>query len=486
MTSIARYRKNMQAIASQLQRNQDRSLMTQLLAGLDVGTSSCKAVVYTIEGDVVAYGRTATHWERTSGRTEISAVALLAAAEAALREAVAAAPDGEIVGVGVTSMGESSVLLDRRDRPVVPVIAWHDTRDTRELEELEAWVSRSEFAKRTGLPLRQQWSITKIRWATRPERQLADVARRLDVAEWIAFSLGAAPVAEQSLASRTGLFDLAARDWWLDGVQWAGGSARWMPEIVTAGTSLGRASVRPGLERLAGATVTVAGHDHQVAAVGVGAVGEGDALDSCGTAEAIVRTIRRGMPAEAIDTVTAAGVTVGWSPLAGRWTLLGGTQGGRALQVILDVVGLSPEEAAHAAAALGAVSSPVRVDAADPEKISITGIDSSTRPGAIWRAAVDDVTEQVAAIDAAMTKAAGPRGDLVITGGWSGDRSVQESKRRRLGGFRVVAGMEAGSRGAALFAGQAAGVYRGVSDFPPIKGGLALLKRGMDEVGVPA
>ena len=75
---------------------------------------------------------------------------------------------------------------------------------------------------------------------------------------------------------------------------WAGAPATLAPPHVPAGTPLGRVGGEPrrdraGLAGAEGAVLVVGGHDHAAAAVGAGAAGEGDVLDSCGTAEAILR-----------------------------------------------------------------------------------------------------------------------------------------------------------------------------------------------------
>ena len=117
--------------------------MQTWLVGLDVGTTSCKAVVMTPEGRKVATGRAPTPWTTSPLGTEIDGGTLVAAARSALSEAVAAAPTGRIAGVGVASMAESGVLLGADGRPVAPVIAWHDTRDAAETDDLRATLERT-------------------------------------------------------------------------------------------------------------------------------------------------------------------------------------------------------------------------------------------------------------------------------------------------------------------------------------------------------
>jgi len=85
-----------------------------LLVGLDVGTSSAKAVVFTDQGEVVGEGRARTPWITTSYGVELAAEELLNAAIEALGLALDATPGTtSVTAVGITSMGESGVLVDR-------------------------------------------------------------------------------------------------------------------------------------------------------------------------------------------------------------------------------------------------------------------------------------------------------------------------------------------------------------------------------------
>ena len=97
-------------------------------AGLDVGTTSSKAVVYAADGAVLGTGRAATTWDSGPSGTETDAEVLWRSAVDALNAAAEAAGTA-VRAVGVTSMGESGVLTDANERPLAPVIAWHDDRD---------------------------------------------------------------------------------------------------------------------------------------------------------------------------------------------------------------------------------------------------------------------------------------------------------------------------------------------------------------------
>jgi sugar (pentulose or hexulose) kinase len=441
--------------------------MTSLLVGLDVGTTSSKAVVFDVDGRARSEGTATTPWSVTADGVEMDPVALLDSAVAALVAALSGAPEGEVLALGVTSMAESGVLLDGRGRPLAPLIAWHDTRDDVEVRSLEDEVGAERFARGTGLPLRGQWSLTKHRWLLEHHPEAKGAVRRLNIAEWVVRSLGGAEATEQSLASRTGWLELSARRWWPETLEWSGASESLMPELVTAGTPLGAVAARPGLQRLQGAVLTVAGHDHQAATVGAGAHCAGDELDSCGTAEALVRTVAAGMDLGAVGALAAVGITVGWHVLADRWCLLGGTQGGLALQRVLGLLGVERDELAQLDEwPLGAPPVGIVLSGVDDSSLTISGVGSAAAPAALWRAALEAVTRQAQIIHSAMAAVAGEHESLVVTGGWAHSRGLLETKRRLLGPFGVAPVKEAGARGAALLAGQAAGVFHGPQDFP--------------------
>ncbi|MBA2770079.1 MAG: xylulose kinase [Sporichthyaceae bacterium] len=412
-----------------------------LLVGLDVGTTSSKAVVFDEAGAPAAAGRAPTPWQGS----EVTAEALLDAAVTAVAEALAVAPPGEVAGIGVTSMAESGVLLDASGRPVAPVIAWHDPRDADQVARFGEEMGAETFSARTGLPLRSQWSHTKHRWLLDNHPGAATAVRRLNVAEWVVRGLGGAEASDVSLASRTGWLDLAERRWWAESLHWSGASADLLPPLVTSGTALGQVG-HDRLRRLAGAVLTTAGHDHQAATVGAGAASPGDQLDSCGTAEALVRTVPAGFPADGVARLARDGITVGWHVLEDRWALLGATEGGLHLQRVL--------------ADLGGPDVLPRLDAA----ALAPGADPS---GRTWHAALEEITAQIAALHDAMSDVVGPHRQMVVTGGWSRSPALMAVKRARFGELVRTDVAEAGARGAALLAGLAAGIYASADEFPP-------------------
>lgn len=434
--------------------------MRELLAGIDAGTTSVKVTLHTPDGEQVALGRAATPWTTTASGAQSDASALATAARRALAEAAAHAPRARVLAIGVAGMAESGVLVDDADRPLAPVIAWHDRRDRAELDRLRSDLG-GDFSARTGLPLWPQWSLTKHRWLLAHDENVAGAAKRFGVAEWIAYDLGADQVSELSLASRTGWLDLRSATWDHDLLAWSGADPALLGRLVTAGTPIGRARGHGDLAAVDGAVVTVAGHDHQVAAIGLGAHHPGDEFDSAGTAEAILRTSAPDLPEAAVRDLTTAGVTVGHHAAPGRWCLLGATQGGLVLGRVLTALGIDRDGlAALDAAAAAAPDRPgaVRLGPGSGD----VAIDEAATPGEVWRAATQAVTREAAALSDRLSAASGPRRDLVVAGGWTHSAALLTAKRAAFGDFRLPGIAEAGCRGAALLAGVAAGAHPGL------------------------
>jgi sugar (pentulose or hexulose) kinase len=425
-----------------------------LLLGLDAGTTAVKAAVFDAAGRELAHSRAATPWRIVPTGAELDPDELLAAALAAAREAVAAAGGGRVAAIGVAGMAETGVLLDAHGRPVVPSIAWHDTRGEAEAERLARELPG--YSARTGLPVRTMFTLVKYRWMRDHWPDTARGVRWLNMGEWIVLGLGGEPAAELSLASRTGLYDLHERRPWDEALAWAGAPPGLVPDAVPAGTPMGTTND--------GAVLTVGGHDHPAAAVGAGAAGDGDVLDSCGTAEAFVRATPP-LPPDRVARAVESGLTVGWHAVRDRQTLMAGVWSGSALERVLALVGAAPDDRdAIEAAALaveregkgGLVVHGLEGEPGDP--LTIAGIGHDVSPGAAYHATLDAAGAAGAAVLARMAAVAGPADRLVVTGGWAAGAAAQAVKARRLGPFELSPGISQGARGAALAAGRAAGV----------------------------
>lgn len=445
--------------------------MADLLLGIDVGTTTCKAALVDAAGAEVAVGSVPTPWRRVPTGAEIDPERLFEAAVAAGAAALRAGPGGRVVAAGVASMAEAGALLGAGGDVLHPTIAWHDGRGGAQAEAIAH--DLPAFTGRTGLPPSRLCSLAKIAALHEAAPRTRAATRWLNVAEWVVHRLGGRQVCELSLASRTGLFDVGEARPYQDALAWGGLPGDLLAEPLVAGEDAGRAS-GAALPELHGAVLTVAGHDHLAAGVGVGVVAPGDVLDSCGTAEALVRVVAGPLPHDAVRRSVAGGVTVGCHFAPGRQALLGALWSGLALREVLDALGRDESDLE----ALDAAALAIAPGHGAPLALELHALDRTApvlpeaEPGAIWRGALDAVVAEAGAILAHIDAVGGPHVRVVVAGGWARGSALIATKRAH-GAVAAPPVEQAGCRGAALLAGVAAGVYAGVDDLPgvPAPGG---------------
>jgi sugar (pentulose or hexulose) kinase len=440
--------------------------MVQLLLGVDIGTTACKALALEASGQVVALAERPTPWVEVETGGEIRAEVLEEAVITAITDALSQAPEATVSGVGVTGMGETGFLVDRHGQALTPGIAWHDRRGFDEAEALAGRLGPARFQERTGLPAGPGWTIAKIRSLL--EDGPPPGAIWLSIAEWAAHRFGGEPAAEPSLASRTGFFDVLAGRWWAEAAEAVGLGPEHLPRIVPAGTATGSVS---GLGRLAGAVVTIAGHDQPVGAVGAGALAPAEVHVSCGTAEAVLQSLPRPLVAATTSAAAALGLTAGCHALTDRYALMGFITSGLALRSVLRQLGVA--EAGHDRdrldnSAMQAMErTEVGFDGLHRREFASDRTGTATSSDAIWAAALEASAREGASLLRSVEAVGGPAERVVLSGGWTRSDLFLAIRRRFVPSFDHVLVGETAARGAALFAGMAAGVYADHRDFPP-------------------
>jgi sugar (pentulose or hexulose) kinase len=452
---------------------------TEVVIGLDVGTTTSKALVRDLRGRQVALVEARTPWRTVEGGTETTAQAVLGLAIDLLGSAVQEADQQsgrmQVLGVGVAGLGESGVLLDAQGEPCAPVIAWYDRRGAGQVQQVNerAGILPEQFARRTGLPWDSQASMAKLLWLVESGIALTPAHRWASLPEWVVHRLGGSLAREPSLASRTGFVDQATGALWYEGVSAAGLPTTLLPPPVSAGFSTGSLRYDGLPSSLQGAALTVAGHDHPVAAIGVGAVGPDELFNSSGTADVLARSLPGILDANRRELLVRSGLSAGSHVLPGTTLLLGGVRGGLLLRRVLSALGATAaperERLDRAAVAVDNLPAGLEVSGAGRARDDIVlRIRGDVTPADIWAAAVRHVMSAEGNLLAIIDAVVGPHRRAVACGGWTRMESVRVAKRSAIANLEFSALREPGVVGAALFAAQAAGIdaVRATSDIP--------------------
>ena len=431
----------------------------EILIGVDIGTSRLKAVATDLNLKDLSEYAEPTPWKHEKNFSEIDML-LLAKTVIAVAAKAAEMAGGKVRAIGFTGFSETGVLMDVAGQPLSPGLAWHDPRGITEpiIKELGDF----EFRARAGALLNEIVTISKTLWLNENYPKSKKAKYFLSAPEWVAFCLGAEPVNELSLVSRTGFFDVEARKPWDEAIALVGGGKDFLARLVVAGEPIGFVN-NEAPEILRGAVITIAGHDHFTAAYYCGAVNEGSLFDSMGTAEALLRTFKAPLTRDAIAELAAANVGLSCSVIADYYTLLGALPTGLTLERACSLVGVTTREdkiaLGEAALAIDPDASAMRV-VNDYHGLSVTNLDDAVSPAALFRATVEHLVDDSAQMISLIEKHTGKSQNVVIAGGWIKNPVIAYAKEKQFGSYRVSDATEAGATGAAEFAGIAAGAFK--------------------------
>ncbi len=250
--------------------------------GLDLGTSSLKALVVDAAGRTLGTGSAPYPIVRpASDRAEQDPEAWWRAAAVATRAALAAAGRGPVAAIGLTGQMHGTVLLGDDDRPLAPAVIWMDRRAAAEVADLTEEVGRERLVELAGSPLAVGFQAATIRWLTRHRPDLWAATRTVLLPkDWLRFRLTGEIATDPSDASGTLLLDVRRRDWAPKLLAAAGADRGVLPPVRPSGAWAGR--LRPEAAKalgLAAATPVVVGAgDAPAAALGAGIVDAGTLL----------------------------------------------------------------------------------------------------------------------------------------------------------------------------------------------------------------
>ncbi|HAN71729.1 MAG TPA: hypothetical protein DCQ36_09110 [Actinobacteria bacterium] len=430
----------------------------EVLLGVDVGTTSIKALTVTPAGIILGEASAPTPWRHQGPWADADAGALADVAIDVCARAAQAAGSVKVRSIGVTGIAEAGALIDRSGAPCAPVLAWFDPRG--DAAAVRAIVEPRDYQRATGRRLNSKPSLMKVMWLRANIASARDAVRHLCVAEWVVRALGGDEVSEASLASRTGMLDIAERQPWPVAVELVGDL---LPsQRVWAGDPAGQVQGESIPESLRGATLAVAGLDHQAAVLISGASRDGALFDSMGTAEALIRTIAQPLSRDDIEWLTDRDIDVDWSVRPDHQILLAGRLTGLTLERIAAMLGADDRAArtalGEAAAALErTVDSPRLVDVSN-DGVTLGRITDGVSPAATWRAVVEDLTAMAGEALEQMAHVVGEPDSAVLGGGWTRNPMVARAKREQLGSPTFVDISEPGALGAAFQGGVAAGL----------------------------
>ena len=435
-----------------------------MLLGLDLGTSRIKALLMDAGGRIRGSAAATTPFDGG----EMSVGALIGAVGRAIGDVGTERDRQSVAAVGIAGMAESGAPLDRDAGPMAPIIVWNDPRGAEVVSRLQREFG-PDLDRSIGQRLRTVSSVAKLGWLV--DQGVGPVARWLGVPELALYALTGSAATEFSLAARTGAYNIGSLRYLPEVAQAIGVAPDVFAMVSPAGGAMGGISASgaawSGLRR--GVPVTVAGHDHLAGLAGSGAAPE-DLVNSVGTAETVVLGVAT---VPDVDRALACRVAVTVMPGGARWALLASAaRSGIVLAAVSGALGRSAEELDRVASGAGLVEvSDVLISAAAAgESFESQLPDGSV--GAVWNGVLGALANRGWDAVDRLQDVAGAAGReasrLVVFGGGSRSRPWLEAKASTRPDMEVwrSGAVEAVARGAALYAGVAAGWWSRHDDGP--------------------
>ena len=257
------------------------------LLGIDVGTTGCKAIVFSEEGYLIASAYEEYDVQRPRpGWAELDAVEVWEKIKRTTGKAVANTATDPVKALAVSSLGEATVPVTEDRQILGPSILLFDVRGEAYLEGLGAILDNERLYRINGNTLGNHYGLTKLKWIKEHQPDLYQRAYKFLLwGSLVSFMFGAEPVVDYSLANRTLLFDVDRQTWSDEILAMAGVDRSKLPDTAPSGTVIGKVSDRiadelglpPNVAIVAGA------HDQCANAVGCGVIQEGRAVYGMGT-----------------------------------------------------------------------------------------------------------------------------------------------------------------------------------------------------------
>jgi len=187
------------------------------IVGIDLGTSACKTVIFTLDGRRVASASREYPIIQPQPRwAEQNPLEWWRAAVETIGESLRKGRVGgdEIVGLAVDSQREVVVPIGRNGEVLYNGIIWLDRRTEPQTESMRRLLDQQKVLHTTGVGINPVFSASKILWLRENSPSVFSKTEVfLCAKDFIIYKLTGEKVTDYSMASRTMLFDIRRKTW---------------------------------------------------------------------------------------------------------------------------------------------------------------------------------------------------------------------------------------------------------------------------------
>ncbi len=275
-----------------------------LFLGIDAGTTSLKAGLFDERGNARAIvNEEYSLITPSADEAEIDPAEYWRACVSAVRRVLAKANvrREDIVSIGVSSQGETTIAVDVQGNALRRALVWLDNRATAQAQQIAAHFDLKRVYEITGDPeIVPTWTACKILWLKQNEPEIfRRVHKFILVEDYLLQRLTGRFATDGAVACTSMLWDIRCGGWWSEMLDFIGITPAQLSEPVAPGGIVG--TLRPDAASELGLSpkvqVVACGMDQAAGAVGAGNIRLGVISETTGAALAIQAT----MPAPHLD-----------------------------------------------------------------------------------------------------------------------------------------------------------------------------------------
>lgn len=263
--------------------------MNGYVLGIDVGTTSVKAVLVSKEGivdEATAYHDLLSPYPNWA---EENADVWWKNIKTAVSEITGRHPDkaNDIAAIGCSGMVPAIVLLDKNGEPIRNTIQQNDARAITQIERIKNAIDQEKLFQRTGGTTNQQHILPRLLWVKENEPEAWEkIEKTMGSYDYAVFRLTGVPSLEINWAVESGSYDIHANEWIREDLESVGIDPDWLPQVnesmKVVGTTLPSMETEMGLP--GGIPVIAGSADHVASTLAAGITQNGDLLIKFGGA----------------------------------------------------------------------------------------------------------------------------------------------------------------------------------------------------------
>ncbi|MGY5484402.1 gluconokinase [Paenibacillus sp. ALE2] len=208
--------------------------MTNYMLGIDIGTTSTKAVLFSEKGEVIQQENIGYPlYTPDIATAEQNPEEIFQAVLQATSNIMKHHSQKKLSFVSFSSAMHSVIAMDEHDQPLTPCITWADNRSEAWAHQIKEELNGQEVYRRTGTPIHPMSPLTKIAWIVNDLPEIAiKVKKYIGIKEYIFKKFFDLYVVDYSLASAMGMMNLEKLDWDEEALKIAGITPSQLSELV--------------------------------------------------------------------------------------------------------------------------------------------------------------------------------------------------------------------------------------------------------------